>query len=148
MLRTVVILALILLTREAGLFGQQHPPDSAEARPVRRWSLVASSVGHSGGPVADFEKGMVAAGLDQDSECWIFCTGTISHPSSHKGPLGSSIALSYAYRPTMSLRLFWSTLDLGETLGYREPLMHLFLRGEVQTASLVASLTPERATMV
>ena len=85
---------------------------------------------------------MVSAGLNEDMECWSFCTGTIAHPHSNKGNPGSNVTLSYQFRPTMGARLTWSTLNFGETLGYREPFMHMFVSGRMQSLSLVAYYTP------
>lgn len=143
MLRFVAFLAFVVLIETTGLVAQGHTGDSNQSRPTRRWSVVASSVANwGGGLIADLETAMIAAGLDDDSACWLFCTGTIAHPKSHRPSMGSKFAVSYNFTPAFGLRASWSVHSLGTTHGYRDPFTYMFVRGQVKAASLVAYVSP------
>ena len=109
---------------------------AAQARspvPARRWALTAAWGGTSGLAGRQLSARMQASGLDDPSQCWLFCSGTISHPFHSPGGLAGTFGLSYALREPWALRFERVKGDLGETLGYKYPFTWMFLRSAVET---------------
>ena len=144
MFKTAASLALVLATQFTNLNAQDRQllPDSNKTGPRRRWSLVVGGLAHSPGPADELERAMVAAGLDDDYECTMFCIGSIPHPESKHGPLGVGMALSYKHTDILGVRLSWSMLELCETDGYRDPFMSIDVKARVQTVSAIAFASP------
>ena len=107
------------------------------ALPEHRWE-VSVELGYSFGSTAsELEDLMRSAGLDDPDSCWLFCSGTITNPHS-RGALTSGIAISYALRHRWALRLERVSADLGETMGYHDPLIYVFLNSTVTTVAPIA----------
>jgi len=135
MSRSTHILLLLLASQACHV--QRTFAQQPSAPPARRWE-ISVDLGYSFGSTASqFEDVMRASGLDDPESCWLFCSGTISNPHS-RGALTTGIAISYAFRDRWALRLERVSADLGETMGYHDPLIYLFLHSTVTTMAPVA----------
>lgn len=85
---------------------------------------------------------MAAAGLNSTipAGCFIWCSGPIAHPWSAQGGPTGMFALDYVMAPSWSLRIQWTTADLGEAFGYHEPTGWLFVRSGMASGSAMANL--------
>lgn len=118
MLRAASVVALLLPIPILSLTGQGGAVAS-KSTPARRWA-VSISIGWSwGNSHSALERSLTAGGFNDPFPCLIFC-GSVAEPepSSTGGLVTSTLALSYAVRPSLDVRLQEMSADLGETSGY------------------------------
>lgn len=150
MARLVLPLVVVLSLAVAPL--HVHGQATGEAN---RYSLVVIRGSPSAGPAAEVEDAMIRGGFDDDTQCWLFCQGTIAHPFSRTGmtAVGSSWLLELSYRlwARAGVGLTWARTEIGTTLGYRSGSDfsnsdHLFIEYGVTTvaSTIVLMLKPLR----
>lgn len=122
-----------------------HAPIAyAQAHLARRVAVSWSVGGHIGGPASALEGAMRASGFGDDEQCWLFCTGTVSHPFSRTTGGTSTLALSYLAAPWLEIRLQRTTADLGTTFGYHAATDALLaVRQSVATVAALAMVSPD-----
>jgi hypothetical protein len=123
-------------------FGQEKT-DSIAVNENRSFLSVSLSLAStSSGPAADLEDAMVVSRFNQASPG--FFGGPVAHPFSRTGlgEIGTPwmIALQYSIIPHLLLGVTLSNAPIGMTLGYRDPLLFLFINYSIFTIASTASL--------
>jgi hypothetical protein len=117
-------------------------PVRAQGHQTRRVALSWTLGGAIGGPSGDLERAMQTGGFGDDSGCWLFCTGSVSHPFTRASGGTSTLALGYAVKPWLDLRVQSTASGLGETFGYHAATdAYVFLRQSVTTVATLAMVS-------
>jgi hypothetical protein len=124
-IRVLVICTTISISVSAQSASSEERRDSVAER---RWRITLSLAIASRGPETDIENGLIAAGLNQTSPSSFWGGAAKAHPFSRAGPGAPwTISCRYAFSPPYQVGIFFGTGSNGESIGYRDPSLYLFI---------------------
>ncbi len=139
--RTRLIPVLIAAQMTLGRPGLSQNPAK---QPARRWEVSAQVGASFGGNSGQFEDVMRSSGFGDPEPCFLFCIGAVTNPHSKSAGWMTDLAVSYALRTGLRLRLERMSAGLGATYGFHAPLTFLRLQPSVTTvsAAVLVNLSP------
>jgi len=109
----VLALSCIAATTSIGLCQGSDPG------PPWRFALSLQLGTAVGGPASGIADRLRQVGYDDETTCWLFCSGTISHPSEQQPTAAAGAMVRYMLNEHLLIGTGVSMLDMGGSHGYR-----------------------------